>query len=423
VNLLSTTLWSGLATALRLASGLVVAKMVAISGGPEALAAFGQFQSFLVLMAGISGMLFQSGIVKYAAEFRENKDELACMLATAIKFSALISLIGSLALLFFHRSIAELVLHQAAWASLFLVTGIVLPLLVTNGIALAFLNGMGQIRHYLMLNALTSFINMLAVVLLSLWYGVEGALYGLLVGPILSGMVSVGYAMRLHGATLSVAVHTKMDRTWINRLAQFAIMALTSLMTTALLPIAIRDELVKQIGWQEAGYWQAVWQLSGAYLGVITAGFAVYYLPKLSKMTSDAEIRQEMHAFYKTAMPIVLLMGCLVYLLREQLLLILYSEKFLPAAPLFAWQITGDMLKVASWVLSYMLTAKKMTAWYIGSELMFVGLMYAANYWAIPVLGIQAPVVVYAGMYAMYAVFVYALIGHRYLWRRNGSYT
>jgi len=420
VNLLSTTLWSGLATALRLASGLVVAKMVAISGGPEALAAFGQFQSFLVLMAGISGMLFQSGIVKYAAEFRENKDELACMLATAIKFSALISLIGSLALLFFHRSIAELVLHQAAWASLFLVTGIVLPLLVTNGIALAFLNGMGQIRHYLMLNALTSFINMLAVVLLSLWYGVEGALYGLLVGPILSGMVSVGYAMRLHGATLSVAVHTKMDRTWINRLAQ---LALTSLMTTALLPIAIRDELVKQIGWQEAGYWQAVWQLSGAYLGVITAGFAVYYLPKLSKMTSDAEIRQEMHAFYKTAMPIVLLMGCLVYLLREQLLLILYSEKFLPAAPLFAWQITGDMLKVASWVLSYMLTAKKMTAWYIGSELMFVGLMYAANYWAIPVLGIQAPVVVYAGMYAMYAVFVYALIGHRYLWRRNGSYT
>lgn len=421
MNLLSTTLWSGLATALRLASGLVVAKMVAIAGGPAALAVFGQFQNFLVLMAGISGALFQSGIVKYVAEYRDNKDELAGILATAIKLSALVAFTGSIILLMFHHAIAELVLHQSGWSSLFLVTGIVLPLLVTNGTALALLNGMGQIRHYLMLNALTSFINMLAVVILSLWHGVEGALYGLLVGPILSGVVSVGYAVRIHGQVLTAARHKDIDRTWIKRLGQFAIMALTSLLTSALLPMGIRDELASQIGWQEAGYWQAVWQLSGAYLGVITAGFSVYYLPKLSQLTNELEIRREMIAFYKTAMPIVLLMGGAVYLLREPLLLLLYSEKFLPAAPLIAWQITGDMLKIASWVLSYMLVAKKMTAWYIGSELMFVGLMYVANHWAIPMLGIQAPVIVYAGMYAMYAAFAYALIGHRYLWLCKGA--
>jgi O-antigen/teichoic acid export membrane protein len=419
VNLLSTTLWSGIATALRLGSGLVVAKMVAMAGGPAALAVFGQFQNFLVLIVGVSGALFQSGLVKYAAEHRENKDELAGMLATAIKLSAIVALVGSVLLLLFHNEIANLVLHQSGWASLFLVTGIVLPLLVTNGIALALLNGMGQIRHYLLLNALTALINMLAVVILSLWNGVEGALYGLLVGPILAGLVSVGYAVRIHGRVLSVARHGTIDSAWVKRLGQFAIMALTSLLTSALLPMGIRDQLVSQIGWQAAGYWQAVWQVSGAYLGIVTAGFSVYYLPKLSQLTRDEDIRQEMLAFYRTAMPIVLLTGGMVYLLREVLLLLLYSDKFLPAAPLFAWQIAGDMLKISSWVLSYMLVAKKMTAWFIGSELTFVGLMYLANLILIPMIGIQTPVVVYASMYAAYAVFMYLLVGRRYLGRRR----
>ena len=419
MNLLSTTLWSGIATTLRLGSGLVVAKMVVMAGGPAALAVFGQFQNFLVLIAGVSGALFQSGIVKYAAEHRDNKDELAGMLATAIKLSTIIALAGSAVLLLFHKEIANLVLHQSGWSSLFLVTGILLPLLVTNGIALALLNGMGQIRHYLLLNALTAFINMLAVVILSLWNGVEGALYGLLVGPILAGLVSVGYAVRIHGRVLSVARHSTIDRAWIKRLGQFAIMSLTSLLTYALLPMAIRDELVNQIGWQEAGYWQAVWQVSGAYLGILTAGFSVYYLPKLSRLTLDEDIRQEMLAFYRTAMPLVLLTGGLVYLLREPLLRLLYSDKLLPAAPLFVWQIVGDMLKISSWVMSYMLVTKKMTAWYIGSELAFVGLTYLANLVLIPIIRVLSPVIVYASMYAAYAVFIYLLVGRRYLWKRK----
>lgn len=418
MNLLSTTIWSGLATALRLGSGLVVAKMVATAGGPEAIAVFGQFQNFLVLIAGLSGALFQSGIVKYAAEHRENKEQLAAMLAAAIKLSAGIALLGSIALLLFHTEISHLVLHQSGWSSLFMVSGLVLPLLVTNGIALALLNGMGQIRHYLLLNALTALINMLAVVALSLSNGVEGALYGLLVGPILAGFVSVGYALRIHGQVLRQSCHTKFDQVWVKRLGQFALMALVSLFTSALMPMAIRDELVSQIGWQAAGYWQAVWQISGAYLGVITAGFAVYYLPKLSRLTNDDDIRHEMYAFYRTAMPIVLVTGGLVYLLREPLLSLLYTDKFLPAASLFAWQIVGDMLKIASWVLSYMLVAKKMTAWYVGSELTFVALMYLANLILIPVLGVQTPVIVYAGLYAMYAVFIYILVGHRYMFVR-----
>lgn len=418
MNLLSTTLWSALATALRLGSGLVVAKMVALAGGPASLAVFGQFQNFLILITGISGVLLQSGIVKYSAENRDNQAELSSMLAAAIKLSAIIALLGSALMFLFHTEIANLVLHQSNWSGLFLLAGFVLPMLVTNGIALAFLNGMGQIRHYFMLNALTALINMLTVVAFSLWRGVDGALYALCIGPILSGMVSVGYTIRTHGAVLAAAWQKKIDLIWVKRLGQFALMAVTALLTTAMLPMGIRNELAVVVGWQDAGYWQAAWQLSGAYLGVITAGFSVYYLPKLARLTDEAEIRQEMLMFYRTAMPIVLLLGGLVFLLRTPLLQLLYSDKFLPAASLLGWQITGDMFKIASWVLSSMMVAKKMTSWFVGSEIAFASLIYFANLLLIPILGVQSPVIVYACAYILYFVFVYLLIGRSYYHHR-----
>lgn len=411
MNLLSTTLWSALATALRLGSGLIVAKMVALAGGPASLAVFGQFQNFLILITGISGALFQAGIVKYAAQHRDNNAELSGMLATAIKLSMMIALCGSLLMIIFHAQVAQLVLHQSNWSGLFLLAGFVLPMLVTNGISLAFLNGMGQIRHYLMLNALTALINMLTVVGLSLWMGIDGALYALCIGPILSGIVSVGYTVRTHGAVLVAAWRLKIDKVWVKHFSQFALMSITALITSTMLPMGIRNELALALSWQEAGYWQATWQLSGAYLGVITAGFSVYYLPKLSRLTVDKEIRQEMLTFYRSAMPIVLLLGGLVFVLRAPLLQLLYSDKFLPAAELVGWQITGDMFKIAAWVLSYMMVAKKMTAWFVGSEIIFASLIYLANIWLIPLLGVQAPVIIYACAYALYFGFIYLLIG------------
>lgn len=423
MNLLSTSFWSALATLLRLGSSLVVAKLVATTGGPTALAVFGQFMSFLVLITGVSGALIQSGVVKYAAEYRDSHDQLAGMLASAIKLSGSIALLGAFSLILFYQEVSNFILHQPGWSSLFLVTGIVLPLFVINSIALALLNGMGKTRQYLLLNAMTAFVNMLAVVVLSMLAGVEGALYGLLFGPMLACIVSAGYVFKYYGKLFSVAIRGDVQLEWVRRLFQFAAMALISMFTYALIPMAIRDELAKQVGWQEAGYWQAVWQVSGAYLGVITSGFTVYYLPKLSQLKNDEDIRLEMLCFYRTVMPFVLLMGGMVYLLREPVLLMLYSEKFLPSSPLFGWQVAGDMLKILSWVLSYMLIAKKMTAWFIGTELIFVLLTYVSNVILIPVIGIKAPVVVYAGMYALYAVFMYLLIGRRYLYKRTVGFS
>jgi PST family polysaccharide transporter len=426
MNLLSTTIWSGAATVFRLGSGLIVAKVVALEGGPAAVAMFGQFQNFLLVISSLAGTLLQTGLVKYAAEYREQSGILARILATVLRLAAGIALAGSIVLIAWHEQVTIWVMRQPDLAPLYLFAGVMLPMLVINGLALGFLNGMGHIRHYLVLNALTSLVNMLAVLLFILWAGVRGAMYGLLIGPLIAGVIAAVFAMRLHGDAIKAGLSTSFDRIWAGNLGRFAAMSVASMLATPLVQIGIRNAMVDHLGWHLAGYWQAVTQVSNAYLAVVTAGFAVYYLPKLSRLSEIADIRQEMLRYYRTVMPLVFVLSALVYLLRRQILSLLYSNEFLPAADLFGWQMAGNVVKITSFVMAYMLIAKGMTLLTIGSELMFGALNYFSNLLLIPVLGIKAPVIIYFCMYLLYAAFCWSVIGRYYLMaekpKHNGSH-
>jgi O-antigen/teichoic acid export membrane protein len=422
MTLFSTSFWSAVATVLRLASLLIIAKVLAQTGGPMAVAMFGQFQNFLIVVVGLSGVLFRTGIVKYAAEYREQPKQLVGLFATVLKVASGITILGSLLLLLFHKTIAIWLMDQIELAPLFLLAGVVLPLMVMNGLALGLLNGMGHIKHYLIINASVALINMLAILFIIYFVDVSWALYGLLIGPVITGGIATYFVVHMHREIIIESLKHSFDFVWASNIGRFAAMSLVMLLMSPLVQIGVRNEIVSQLGWVEAGYWQAVWQVSNAYLAVITAGFSVYYLPKLSRLTEVEDIRKEMLRYYRTALPIIFVLAMLVYFLRDYILYILYSDAFQPAAELFAWQIAGDMMKVISWVMAYMLIAKGMVKLTIGSEIVFGGATYALNLWLIPVLGIKSPVIVYFLIYLAHAIFCWFVIGRHYLLYKKKEY-
>lgn len=415
MTLASTSFWSALATILRLGALLVIAKIMAATGGPTAVAMLGQFQSFLIIVMSFSGMLFRTGVVKYSAEFREDSSTLVKLLATAVRLAGVLVLIEAIVLIMFHQEMAPWLLNDANMAPLFLMVVIALPFFSANGISLGLLNGLGYTKHFLLINAGTAVINLLAIAVIVYVWGVDKALYGLLVGPALMGLIATVFLIGKRKAVLLQAFSNALNAMWVSNLGRFALMSLVMALVTPIVQIAVRNELAEQYGWKEVGYWQAVWQISNAYLAVITAGFTVYYLPKLSRLKEVEAIGNEMRKYYKTALPIVLFLSIIVYLLRDYILIILYSSEFKPAADLFAWQLAGDMVKVISWVMAYMLIAKSMTKLTIGSEVVFGLLIYLGNLWLIPHFGIQSPVIVYFFVYLLHAIFCWYVVGRHYL--------
>lgn len=69
-------------------------------------------------------------------------------------------------------------------------------------------------------------------------------------------------------------------------------MALTSAVTTPVASLLIRNYIGNHISLAAAGYWQAIWYISTMYLMVVTTALGVYYLPKLSEIKNERELKK-----------------------------------------------------------------------------------------------------------------------------------
>ena len=74
---------------------------------------------------------------------------------------------------------------------------------------------------------------------------------------------------------------------------------------------------------------------------------------------------------------------------------------------LFGWQMVGDTLKVASWLLGYILTAKAFVGLLIFSEIFFAALFFTLVNFAVPQWGLAGVSMAYAMNYFFHFLFMF----------------
>lgn len=60
-----------------------------------------------------------------------------------------------------------------------------------------------------------------------------------------------------------------------------------------------------------------------------------------------------------------------IYLLRDFIVWLLFTDDFKPMVELFKWQLVGDVIKITAWLLSYLMLAKAMTKAFMLTEVLF----------------------------------------------------
>ena len=135
---------------------------------------------------------------------------------------------------------------------------------------------------------------------------------------------------------------------------------------------------------------------------ILTTALATYYLPKLSSLHTDKELRVEILNGYKLILPIVFLSSLLIYTLRFFIIELLYTPDFYLMSDFFIYQLVGDFFKMASWILAYLMLAKSMTKLFIiteiGSTLIYVIFGYVCVYY----FGIKGISIAFAISYFLY---------------------
>ena len=153
--------------------------------------------------------------------------------------------------------------------------------------------------------------------------------------------------------------------------------------------ILIRNFITKEIDLDHAGIWQGLIRISDGYHLMINITLGTYFLPKLSALKDNSEIKKEVVNGIKFLAPLFLLMCLGIYLGRFYIIKILYSEKFFAMQELFFWQLAGDFFKVLSLIFSYLMLSKVMTKTFITTEVLFAFVYVVLSLFFVPSMGLQ----------------------------------
>lgn len=370
MTLLRVGVLNAAAVAVRTVSGLALNKILALYVGPAGYALIGQLQSAIAVFSNLGGGALGNGIVKLTAEHFDDAARQHIVWQTAIRISLISCLASTVLLVSLKSQLANWFFHQEDLDFIFIWLAVALPWIGAHALMLAILNGRKEWAAYAGINIAASLISLATVGLLSRNFGVQGALVGAIVSPAIGALLSA-YVISRKRWFAAKLLWGKIDPGAFRQLWQFVAMALASAICTPVAHLLIRQHLGSTFGWESAGHWHAMTKISDTYLMLITSTLGTYYLPRIAEIRRPDELWREIKSTLWVVMAAAVGCAIVIYILRDWLVVTLFTVDFLPMTSLFPWQLAGDVAKMASWVLGYVLIGRAATNAFIFSEILF----------------------------------------------------
>ena len=401
MSLLHTSFLNAIAVAVRMLAMLGLNKLLAVYVGPAGYAAIGQFQNAVTMITSLASGAINTGVTKYTAQYHADEAAQQTLWRTAGTISLSCAALVSLVIAIFHQQLALLILKDAQFGSVFLWLAATLILFVANTLLMAILNGKKAVLLYTTANIATSIVTVLATWGLAKIWGLYGAMVALAINQSIVFFVTLVLCLRTNWFSLR-QLFGQLDPAMMRNLAGYALMAIVTAVAMPLSQLLIRDHLVSSFGWTDAGMWQAVTKISDVYLMIITTTLTVYYLPRLSEISDSLTLRKEIRKVYRFIMPVTIIGAMTVYILKDWLVTLLFTAEFTPMTELLGWQLIGDIIKIGSWVLGFVMLGRAMTKSYIITEIVFSFSLVVLTYALTPMLGLKAAVVAFCINYIFY---------------------
>jgi PST family polysaccharide transporter len=370
MTLLKTSGLNSIAVVIRLLTFLGINKVLSVYVGPVGYAFLGQYQNLITVITTLASGAINTGVTKYTAEYYDDLLKQRTLWQTATKMAFFGSLFMAIFMAVFSKPMAVFFLKNKDFSGVFLWFAGTLILFVMNALLLSILNGKKEIGFYVVANIAGSILALCVTTFLVVCFGLYGALVGLAIYQSCAFFITSFICYKLPWFKFNY-LYGRLDPQIAKDLLKYALMAVVSAICIPGSQIVVRNYIGDQLNWAASGYIEAMWRLSAAYLMVVTATLTVYFLPKMAELKDPLMIKREVWTIYKVILPFTILSSLLIYLLRNILISMLFTQSFAEMEELFAWQMIGDTLKVSSWILMYLYLAKGYFRLYIFSEIFF----------------------------------------------------
>jgi len=143
----------------------------------------------------------------------------------------------------------------------------------------------------------------------------------------------------------------------------------------------IRVLVVRQLGLDAAGLFQASSAIASLYVGFILSAMGADFYPRLTEVSKDNNLSNRM-VNEQTEVSLLLavpgILGTLTF--APYVIQVFYSAKFTPAMDILRWDLLGILLRVGSWPMGFILLAKgkgKIFFWTeLAANIVYLGLAF-----------------------------------------------
>ncbi|WP_445427654.1 O-antigen translocase [Alishewanella sp. HL-SH05] len=406
MTLIKTSLLNAIAVVIKMLTLLGINKVLAIYVGPAGYAAIGQFQNAVQMITTFASGAINTGVVKYTAEFHDNEEKQHTVWRTAGTIAVTGAVFTGIIVAIFSKSLAALFLKDESYSGVFVWFAVTLIFFVLNTLLLAILNGKKEIHRYVVANITGSLFALIATTFMSMQFGLYGALVALATYQSLNFCVTFTLCYKASWFKLGF-LFGAINKQTAKNLMKFTAMALMGAACIPVSHVLVRNHIGINISWEAAGYWEAMWRLSSAYLILVTTTLSLYYLPRLSELKTPAEIRAEILYGYRFIMPAAAVSALIIYLCRDFFIHTLFTAEFKGMEVLFTWQLIGDFFKICSWLLGYVLIAKACFVLVMISEIVFSAFFYFFIFLTTNELGIESTSIGHSVNYFFHFVFMF----------------
>lgn len=369
MNLIKTSFYTSISQGISIIAGLISIKVVSVKIGPKGMAMMGQYLNSTAILSLLATGAIGTGVVKYLAEYKDKSKQLN-IISTGFRITLFSSLIIALASLLLSSFLSKETFKTGQYASVYILWSFFLFFTTLSSLFSNVLNGLKQIPYLTIINISGTLVGLAVTIVFAYQFGVYGVLIASNFTALSLFLLHLYFFNKYRWFSLSELIRSS-DKKLVKMLFGFMLMSLVSGLLAPSIQLLVRDRIIEKFSFEEAGYWQSVTRISDYYLNFFITVISVYYLPRLSEINNNHELRAEIMKMFKIVLPAIALTSFLIWISRFLIIRLLLTPDFLPSAELFGVQFIGDFFKIASWLLAYVMLAKALKYQYIFSEIVF----------------------------------------------------
>jgi PST family polysaccharide transporter len=409
----------GGASVVSIALGIVRTKILALLLGPSGVGLIGLYTSIFDLVRSIAGMGISSSGVRQIAESvgSENTQQIGRTVVTLRRVALILGLAGAAALFALCGPVTQMTFgNRRNSGSVALLSVAVLFAAVSSG-QTALVQGMRRIGDLARLSVLGALFGTIFSIPIVYVFGERGIALFLVAVAAAGNLSSWWYARKIKLETVSLTWHEVAEEASGLLKLGFAFMA-SGLMSLGAAYL-VRVFILRQIGADAAGFYQAAWMLSGLYVGTILQAMGTDFFPRLTAVANDDGACNRLVNEQTEIGLLIAAPGILATLTLAPLVIhVFYSASFEPAIDLLRWHCLGMFLRVASFPMGYIILARGQRGLFLMTETLS-NLVYVALIWGgVSYFGLVGTGMAFFGMYLFCWLLVFCVVKRvsRFAW-------